>query len=369
MSEHGARLPELSNERLGVPGPKDSLTQAKSLTSLSRLCLFWLLTHPAYFLFFSTLLASVVMAISATSWLMVWLTLEINLLSFIPMLTDKKNKYSSEAALKYFLVQALASVVVMASASLTLPQHISYLWLALAFLLKSGAAPSHQWVPAVVDGLSWPLVAILTTVQKLTPLMAIFFLLKADSASLVMMVYITLSALIGSLGGLTQSSLRKIMAYSSITHLSWILTSLMSAAWVWLLYFGLYSWVLLALIALLNQSDKLYLAQLITMNKSYLFFILAAALMSMGGLPPFTGFLPKLMVAQDILHKNYSLLMLPLLTGTFISLFFYARVLLTGLLLSNSRPSWLPFKNKFSTTALNLNLGGLLIPTLCVVFL
>jgi NADH:ubiquinone oxidoreductase subunit 2 (subunit N) len=65
-------------------------------------------------------------------------------LSFIPLIINKKNKYSTESALKYFLIQALASILIIGSASLGGRHSITPLIITAALLLKMGAAPSHQ---------------------------------------------------------------------------------------------------------------------------------------------------------------------------------------------------------------------------------
>ncbi|KAG7168731.1 Cytochrome c oxidase subunit 1-like 14, partial [Homarus americanus] len=74
--------------------------------------------------------------------------LELNLLSFIPLIITKNNQYSSESALKYFLIQALGSAIIIFSASIILiSPSVAPLCLALALLLKLGAAPFHFWFP------------------------------------------------------------------------------------------------------------------------------------------------------------------------------------------------------------------------------
>nr|DAZ91355.1 TPA_asm: ND2 [Pandorites podoceroides] len=326
-----------------------------------------MLTHPANLVFLLTLFLSMLISVSANSWFMVWLGLEINLLSFIPLLTHKKNKYSSESALKYFLTQAFASMLIMICALLALNKNVSYFLLLFAFLLKAGAAPSHQWMPSMVDGLSWNMIILLMTAQKLVPLVLIFYLCKTHSMYNFISVYIVFSAIIGSIGGLNQYSLRKILTYSSISHMSWMLMSMQSKAWLWCMYFVMYSWVLISLILLLSQANAYNLSHIITLNKSYLSMILALSLMSLGGLPPFTGFVPKLMVVQDMFTNPNMILALPLLIGTFLSLFFYIRVVFTNLLLSSS--SVLLYKPvKMSMSALMINLVGLLTPSVFLIY-
>nr|DAZ91329.1 TPA_asm: ND2 [Echinogammarus veneris] len=312
---------------------------------------------------------SVVVATSSNSWFMIWLSLEINLLSFIPLLTSNKNKYTSEAALKYFLIQSFASVLIIASASLNLSQNLAILFLAGALFLKLGAAPSHQWLPSMIDGLSWPMVSLLLTVQKFTPLILIFFLFKTNHIHMFYIFYMSFSALIGAIGGLSQSSLRKIMAYSSIAHLAWMLVSLQSTMYLWGFYFFIYSSMLMMLSSLLYFSGNYSLTDVISMKKSYFSLILAISFLSLGGLPPFTGFLPKLVIIQDIFLHDQVLLSFPLLTSSFISLFFYMRVILYNLLLSNSQYTFTKQTTTNKLAMLNFNFFGLLAPSALLIFL
>lgn len=310
---------------------------------------------------------SLLVVVSANSWFIAWLGLEINLLSFIPLILFKKNKYSTESALKYFLVQALASVVIITATSLNVLSDLSTVAISMAVFTKIGAAPSHQWMPAMVDGLSWGLVAVLITLQKVNPFVLIFFLSKNDQIYKIIFAYITLSALVGSIGGLTQTSLRKISAYSSITHISWLLASILCGSWAWASYFMVYALVLISFISLINKTQSSDLNHITTINKSYQSFIIAASVLSLGGLPPFTGFLPKFLIVTQLRQRSQLILALPLLTGTFISLFFYARVLLTSLLLSRTASnSGLSFKRQTSGL-LYFNIAGLLVPSACII--
>jgi len=120
----------------------------------TRLLFLILTLHPARLLFMTSLLTGTFVAVSASSWFTAWLGLELNLLSFIPLISSKSNLYSSEAALKYFLIQALGSALILAAApgfllNLIEPQVI----ILSALLLKIGAAPVHFWFPSVIQGI------------------------------------------------------------------------------------------------------------------------------------------------------------------------------------------------------------------------
>lgn len=146
--------------------------------------------------------------------------LELNLLSFIPLISAKNNQYSSEAALKYFLIQALGSSVIILAASFALTAAGSAkVLMAVALLLKSGAAPFHFWFPRVIEGLQWPSAIILITIQKIAP-MSLLSYLTLEHIFPVFWAAILISAVVGAIGGLNQTLLRKIIAYSSINHMA-----------------------------------------------------------------------------------------------------------------------------------------------------
>jgi NADH-ubiquinone oxidoreductase chain 2 len=113
-----------------------------------------MLIHPTRLLFYITLIIGTLISISSTSWLGAWLGLEINLLSFIPLMADKHNQFSTEAALKYFLTQALASAILLfAVICIGLTIHLTFsrilntdplpIILSSTLILKIGAAPFH----------------------------------------------------------------------------------------------------------------------------------------------------------------------------------------------------------------------------------
>nr|DAZ91263.1 TPA_asm: ND2 [Gammarus pulex] len=328
-----------------------------------------MLTHPTSILFFISLITSIAYTISTESWFMAWIGLEVNLLSFIPLILSKKNKYSTESALKYFLIQALGSLFIILATCLTTSTTWASLVIMMSLFLKTGAAPSHQWMPAVAEGISWPIFAILMTLQKVNPLILIFFLSKETTLHYIIILYSVTSAMIGAIGGLLQNSLRKILTYSSIAHLSWILSTLMCSSWIWLTYFLIYAFILISLIYIFELLQMSSLNHLISMNKSYLSFITSTSILSLAGLPPFTGFLPKFMALNQLINSEQAFILAPLLLGTFISLFFYVRLLLTNLLLTTHAPSTLHKTPKISYALMNMNLMGLLLPSLMIIFL
>nr|YP_010371608.1 NADH dehydrogenase subunit 2 [Sphegina sp.]UOW81236.1 NADH dehydrogenase subunit 2 [Sphegina sp.] len=313
-------------------------------------------------LFFFILMMSTMIIISSNSWLGAWMGLEINLLSFIPLMSDN-NLMSNEASLKYFLTQTLASSILLFSTILFMYQnnfmnqifinnYINMMILS-SLLMKSGTAPFHFWFPNVMEGLNWMNALILMTWQKIGPLMLISYLI----IKYMMFWCIFLSIVIGSLGGLNQTSLRKLMTFSSINHLGWMLMSMYSNESLWITYFMFYTFLSFNLIFLFNMFKLFHINQLFSLffyNK-ILKFSLFLNLLSLGGLPPFLGFIPKWLTIQYLTFNNQLFMLTIMIIMTLITLFFYLRLCYTTFMLNYFENNW-TFNIYWNNTLMNMYL-------------
>nr|QVL29330.1 NADH dehydrogenase subunit 2 [Ceratitis punctata] len=302
--------------------------------------------NSAKIMFFFILMTGTMITVSSNSWLGAWMGLEINLLSFIPLMNDN-NLMATEASLKYFLTQALASavllfaIIMMFLNNFPITKNISLfnnLIISSSLLLKSGAAPFHFWFPNVMEGLSWMNSLILMTWQKIAPLMLISYTTQNNF----MILVIISSTIIGSLGGLNQTSLRKLMAFSSINHLGWMLAAMQTNESMWLTYFYFYSFLSFSLIFIFNNFKMFHINQLFNsfFNSKILKFILFLNLLSLGGLPPFIGFLPKWLVIQLLIMNGHYFLMTVMTAMTLITLFFYLRLCFAAFMLNYFENNW-----------------------------
>nr|YP_010397486.1 NADH dehydrogenase subunit 2 [Diamesa qiangi]UQJ73356.1 NADH dehydrogenase subunit 2 [Diamesa qiangi] len=298
-------------------------------------------------LFFITLMSGTLITISSTSWFGAWMGLEINLLSFIPLMMNTNNLLSSEASLKYFLTQALASSILLFGvifffmlSNWSNPTLINYtnLLIASSLLLKSGAAPFHFWFPSVMEGLSWNNSLILMTWQKIAPMILLSYCLNTNF----FIIVIILSIFIGSLGGLNQTSLRKLMAFSSINHLGWMVAGMMNSENLWMIYFMFYSFLSMAIIFMFNNFKLFNINQMFGLfnSNSIVKFLMFLSLLSLGGLPPFMGFLPKWLIIESLISMNMFFLLTLMVTFTLITLFFYLRICYAAFLLNHNENNW-----------------------------
>nr|YP_009172204.1 NADH dehydrogenase subunit 2 [Kamimuria chungnanshana]ALF36413.1 NADH dehydrogenase subunit 2 [Kamimuria chungnanshana] len=309
-----------------------------------------MINNPTKLLFMFTLMGGTIISISANSWFGAWIGLEINLLSFIPLMTYTTNSMSSEASLKYFLTQALASAtllfsVIFAALIFSLPNTLLTLnpflnsLIASSLLLKMGAAPFHFWFPGVMEGINWMNGFMLMTWQKIAPLMLLSYNLSLNTFSTLVII---LSILIGSLGGLNQTSLRKILAYSSINHIGWLIAALVLQENIWNIYFVTYSFLTATIIIMLQLFSISHINQTFSLNsiEPIIKFSLFTSLLSLGGLPPFLGFLPKWIVIQNLASSGMMFTVTVMVTTTLITLFYYLRVSFSAFMLSYSETLW-----------------------------
>nr|QLY89630.1 NADH dehydrogenase subunit 2 [Fannia sociella] len=295
-------------------------------------------------MFFSILMMGTLISISANSWLGAWMGLEINLLAFIPLMSDNKLM-STESSLKYFLTQALASSVFLFAVILFLlnsskmNSFVMEMMIFSSLLLKSGSAPFHFWFPNVMEGLSWMNALILMTWQKIAPLMLISYIIFKP----LIIASIILSSFIGALGGLNQTSLRKLMAYSSINHLGWMLAAMYNSNSLWITYFIFYSFLTFSMIFMFNMFKISHVNQLFSMffNSKSMKFFLFFNLLSLGGLPPFLGFFPKWMVIQFLSMNNQLFLLTFMVLMALITLYFYMRLCYSAFMLNYYENNWM----------------------------
>nr|QYK19536.1 NADH dehydrogenase subunit 2 [Neoamphitrite affinis] len=281
---------------------------------------------PYMFLFSTTLMLGILITLTSNNWLFIWVGLELNLYSFIPLMLQNQNNQEKEAAIKYFLVQALASIILLIT---TIPtQNTNWpILLLLALLMKLGMAPCHFWLPSIMVSLSWTLCWILSTLQKIAPMI---MLTQSFSHYSPLLMYLTstMSAMTGGFGAMNLTQLRSILAFSSIGHMGWMTAAALISPSISMFYFMSYIIIIsatiqpLSLISLLMNTNHL-------LNKiapKMLKLSLIMNILSLGGLPPLFGFFPKLMVLTALTNMNFILLPFILILSSTLNLFYYMKI-------------------------------------------
>nr|YP_010526921.1 NADH dehydrogenase subunit 2 [Phyllosphingia dissimilis]UXR12245.1 NADH dehydrogenase subunit 2 [Phyllosphingia dissimilis] len=304
-----------------------------------------------FILFFSTMIS-----ISANSWFGCWIGLEINLLSFIPLISNSNNLLSSEASLKYFLTQSIASMNFLFSIliKMTLMKNFELdnfisIMINSSLLMKMGSAPFHFWFPNISEGLSWFNNFILMTWQKITPMILLSYYFNMNFLFFI----IILNVLIGAIGGLNQTSLRKLMAFSSINNLGWMIFSILISENLWIFYFLFYSFLISIMFFLFYILNMFFINQLFINNMNFMIKMnLMINFLSLGGLPPFIGFLPKWIIMNFLMINKLYLLTFIMVMSSLITIYFYIRIIYSSFLFNYFKMKW--FKIKFKNKFLNL---------------
>nr|YP_010586160.1 NADH dehydrogenase subunit 2 [Eubasilissa sinensis]UZZ43922.1 NADH dehydrogenase subunit 2 [Eubasilissa sinensis] len=293
-------------------------------------------------MFFFTMMMSSLFSISSLSFINMWMGMEVNLISFIPLMMNNSNSLSSESMMKYFLIQSLSSANFLLSSIILISMNkwFSYFnWLNffiffimnISLLMKMGAAPLHFWFPKTMKGLSWMNCLILSTWQKIIPMI----ILSYCYLMMVLTLFILLSVILGSLMGFNQTSLQMILAYSSISHIGWMLTTMMINMNMWFLYFMTYSFLTSILMMMFNFMKIFHLIQIFSSKPSmYINYFIFLNLLSLGGLPPFLGFLPKWLTINFLILNKFYFMNFILIMSSLINLFFYLRIMYSFLMMN-----------------------------------
>lgn len=313
-------------------------------------------SNPVNLLFASSILTGILISLSAHSWFTIWIGLELNLFGFIPLIITSNKNQEKEAACKYFLAQAAPSAIFLLCLLLVTDLHLSSLFLTIALLIKMGIAPCHQWFPSVINSLPWIQAWILITVQKIAP----FFLLiqTINNSPILTSIVAGLSSIVGGIGGINQTLLRPLIAYSSIGHIGWILRAILVSNRSATLYFISYLLIVSTTIfrAILLNLNSIAVSTKVENNPILILFLILSFI-NIGGLPPFFGFFIKATIINHLLRINFFLLTLLLILGSVINLFYYLKIVFintlrtpTQLILLYSSLSTTPKPIKFNTS-------------------
>nr|YP_010463756.1 NADH dehydrogenase subunit 2 [Lophogaster typicus]UUL70705.1 NADH dehydrogenase subunit 2 [Lophogaster typicus] len=276
---------------------------------------------------------------SSYSWIAMWVGVELNMIMFLSLIFMSKEfkKLNLEGAVKYFLVQVIGSMMLIFSFFFMF-KGLNFMWgIMLASLgLKLGMAPLHFWFPEVVLMYSWDINFYLFTVQKLGPMIMMYYCFIM-SLNNIYLLLILCSSMVGALGGFMQMDFRKIMAYSSISHMGWMMIGLLYYFKIWSLYFFIYLLLNYTLCYLfkkynINNFNTVMSNFSLSFNLKYMFLML---FFSLGGMPPFLGFYSKWMVIEGAMMMNMGSLMIIMILMVLLTLYYYLRMVWGGMLMSS----------------------------------
>nr|AAY21667.1 NADH dehydrogenase subunit 2 [Liolaemus melanops] len=309
----------------------------------------------------SSLATGTIITASSFHWMFAWLGLELNTLAIIPMITKQHHPRATEAATKYFLTQAAASAIILFSSTINawqtgtwditqLSTPISSILLTMALAMKLGLAPAHFWLTEVMQGTTTETAMIIATWQKLAPMMIIFMTVN-NLTSTILLTMGMLSAMIGGWGGLNQTQLRKMMAYSSVAHLGWM--AAVSTMMTNILAINLIIYLLMTttmfIMLIMTKSKTIQDLSLSWSMSPMITSLTTLVLLSLGGLPPLTGFIPKWLIIEELTMQSLTPLATTLAMSALLSLYFYLRLTYTSALTMSPNSAMTKHKWRFNT--------------------
>nr|QKY63779.1 NADH dehydrogenase subunit 2 [Dipetalogaster maximus] len=322
-------------------------------------------------LFLTTMVLGTGVVISSDTWLGMWMGLEMNLISFIPLLYKSKNMASSESCMIYFLIQSLGSMLMLISVLLNSSIMISPIMgeefinmaLMLSMMIKLGVPPFHFWFPEILEKMSWVNCTILMTWQKIAPLCVLSYIINSP----ILPIIITLTVTVGAIGGLNQTSLRKILGYSSINHMGWMIACMKFNNEFWMKYLIIYSIIVIMMTTLFNSYSSFFINQMVNSSPTFMEKSLIIILfLSLGGLPPFIGFMPKWLVIQSMISSNSAMVMFIMVMSALITLFYYLRLISSTLLIYSTTIKWNQNKQMNPTLVILMITTNLSLPVIAM---
>nr|AAS80073.1 NADH dehydrogenase subunit 2 [Platyceps rhodorachis] len=295
--------------------------------------------NPASWLVITTSIAlSTTMITATTHWLMTWMCLEINTLSMIPMISKPNHPRATEAATKYYLTQTMASTALLFATTMNalnssnweihLTSEPATTIITMALMMKMAAAPFHFWLPDVSQGTTTLTALTILTWQKIAPLVILLMIHNKTNIA-IMLTSAILSITAGGLGSLNQTQLRKLMAFSSIAHTGWVLATITMAPKISTLTFLIYTMTTIPVFLLINFTTSMTIKDLgiVWTSSPSMMMILSVTMLSLGGLPPLSGFMPKWLILNNMISNNMIMEATLMAMTSLLSLFVYMRLM------------------------------------------
>nr|YP_010564871.1 NADH dehydrogenase subunit 2 [Pallenopsis pilosa]UZA61326.1 NADH dehydrogenase subunit 2 [Pallenopsis pilosa] len=307
------------------------------------------------FMLMIMLLLSMMWSLSSNTWFSVWMGMEMNTMMIIPLMLMNLNQQFSESTMKYFLIQAISSMMfIMLMMNMNNPLYIMLnnnmitTLMMMSMMLKIGMFPFLFWYSEILSKASFLSMKLIMTLQKIIPMSMMMFMINKNT-NMMFMLIVMINSITGSIIALNQINMKKIMAYSSITHMSWMIMSMFMDMSMFIIFFLIYSNILFTLLKFIKMYSIKSLNQMFMMKN----LIMNMNILSMAGLPPFSGFMMKWFIIELMMKKNLIILSMTMIMSSVISLYFYSRMMMLSLMMSNLKNKWhknFNINNTFSST-------------------
>lgn len=291
-------------------------------------------------IFIVVLIFSTLAVVSSRNWIIAWVCLEINLISLVPLMIFKIKFKNSSASIKYFLVQAMASTLLLRRVLVT--TYLTYFEslvptldiVNVSLALKLGMPPFQLWIPQIIEVINIIKIRILLIWQKIAPIAIISY-----STRNLITTIIIIRALIGAVGAINQNNLKKIFFYSSLNHLAWIMTSIIINEILWALYLVFYSSIILPLLFIFNRQKTKTINKINEKKFSFVqIFFLILIVLSLAGLPPFLGFRIKIIIISLISINIWTyFISIALISSSVTSMYYYFKIIWTTFMCNSTK--------------------------------
>ena len=301
---------------------------------------------------------SSLLLVSSVNWLSIYLAIELQTLTLFILTAIKRNSaYSVEAGLKYFVLGAVSSGLFLFGCALLygligetsiqginstmcnknqfihsmLTADVGKILITISLLFKLSAAPFHMWAPDVYDGAPTMITALLATVPKI----GVFsILVQIGPVTNVVLICAVLSIIYGAIGALNQTKIKRLLAYSGIGHMGFILFGVaigsfesIQASLIYMVIYIIMSLCSFSIILALNLSKDLIIeVSGLSRDNPLIGLTLAFAFLSTAGIPPLAGFLSKWLILLSGVSSGYYLICIVAVISSVIAGVYYVRI-------------------------------------------
>nr|YP_009328031.1 NADH dehydrogenase subunit 2 [Trachelus tabidus]APC92674.1 NADH dehydrogenase subunit 2 [Trachelus tabidus] len=314
-------------------------------------------------IFYTTLIISTLIAMSSHSWMIIWMMLEINLMSFIPIIMLKMNH--NNFLFKYFIVQTIGSSVFLIGIVLlwmnnydnVINTNFMNTMIIMSMIMKMGMIPFHWWYIEIMMNLSWMSFFLMSTWQKFIPLMIISYF----NMNMIIHMTVIISSLMSALQGMHQMNIRKILTFSSINQTSWMTINSSMSIYLMMIYMMIYMMISFPIMYMFNLNNFSYIHEMYLLN-NYHYLIklfLSMNILSLAGLPPMLGFFMKFISIKFLIFNKLFFVSTILILSSLMTLFFYLRLIFSTMILNNTKTKTMllnnMMKNYYNVNMLKLN--------------
>jgi NADH-quinone oxidoreductase subunit N len=312
-------------------------------------------------------LLGVMLLISANSMLMIYLGLELISLSVYALVAfNRDSGRGTEAAMKYFVLGSMASGMLLygmsmiygATGSLLLPEiaksiqlngtndillTFGLVFVVVGIAFKFGAVPFHMWIPDVYEGAPPAVTLFISSVPKLAAFAMAYRFLSSGLGDLhvhwqsMLASLALLSIVLGNLAAIMQSNIKRMLAYSTISHMGFVLLGLLpgsafgfGASMYYVIVYGIMSVASFGMVILLSargvEAERLDDFKGLNQRNPFYAAIMALVMFSMAGVPPMVGFFAKLMVLKAVIEAGMIWLAITAVVFAVIGAFYYLRI-------------------------------------------